>query len=164
MRLVILGAGGYGKTIADLAEQSGQYESIQMLDDAGETPCAEFAEYMDGSTQFYPAFGHNETRLRWMKRLMDAGCHIPTLIHATAYVSPKAVLHPGNVVLPHAVVNTDCEILPGCIINCGAIIDHGCVLEAGVHVCLGAVVKAENHLPAGMKVEAGQIISNREYM
>ena len=46
MRLVILGAGGYGKTIADLAEQSGQYESIQMLDDAGETPCAEFAEYM----------------------------------------------------------------------------------------------------------------------
>lgn len=26
MRLIILGAGGYGKTVADIARQSGKYE------------------------------------------------------------------------------------------------------------------------------------------
>lgn len=32
-RLVILGAGGYGRTVADLAAQSGQFAPIVFLDD-----------------------------------------------------------------------------------------------------------------------------------
>lgn len=163
MRLVILGAGGYGRTIADIAEQSGRYEAIRTLDDAGEEKCAEYVRYMDASTEFYPAFGNNEARLNWLNRLLDAGCRIPMLVHSTAYVSPKARLHPGTAVLPHAMVNTDCEIMPGCIINCGAMIDHGCIIEAGAHVCLGAIVKAENRIPRCMKIEAGQVVENRIY-
>ena len=31
MRLIILGAGGYGKTVADIARQSGKYEQIFFL-------------------------------------------------------------------------------------------------------------------------------------
>ena len=31
--LLILGAGGYGKTVADVAEQLGCYDSIRFLDD-----------------------------------------------------------------------------------------------------------------------------------
>lgn len=37
MRLIILGAGGYGKTVADIARQSGKYEQIYFLDDGQET-------------------------------------------------------------------------------------------------------------------------------
>ena len=33
-RLMILGAGGYGKTVADVAAQLGCYEQIVFLDDA----------------------------------------------------------------------------------------------------------------------------------
>lgn len=33
MRLIILGMGGYGRTIADVAEQTGMYEEIIFLDD-----------------------------------------------------------------------------------------------------------------------------------
>ena len=33
MRLIIIGAGGYGRTVADVARQSGKYESIGFLDD-----------------------------------------------------------------------------------------------------------------------------------
>lgn len=36
MRLIILGAGGYGKTVADIARQSGKYEQIYFLDDGQE--------------------------------------------------------------------------------------------------------------------------------
>lgn len=33
MQLIILGAGGYGRTVADIARQSGRYSEIHFLDD-----------------------------------------------------------------------------------------------------------------------------------
>ena len=38
MRLIILGAGGFGRTVADLAAQSGRYETISFLDDGSNAP------------------------------------------------------------------------------------------------------------------------------
>ena len=163
-KLIILGAGGYGQTVADIAEQLGYVTAF--LDDNSPLAlgaCSEFRRLMDTETLFYPAFGNNERRVEWLGKLAEAGCQMPTIIHPTAYISPKATIDTGTVILPGAIVNTGCVVRQGCIINCGAIVDHGCTLEEGVHVCLGAVVKAENHLPRCMKVEAGQVIGNREY-
>ena len=168
MNLIILGAGGYGRTVADMAAQSGRYTKINFLDDHSTDvqvlgPCAAYVAHLSSDAEFYPAFGNNHVRLQWLDKLETAGAQITTLIHGTAYVSPKVVIEPGTVVLPHAVINTDTAIRRGCIINCGAMIDHGCVLEEGVHVCLGAIVKAENSIPTGLKVEAGTVIENRVY-
>ena len=168
MRLIILGAGGYGRTVADVAGQTGEYSRILFLDDNSAAPdvvgkCAQFERFRDGQTVFYPAFGNNEGRLAWLRRLMEAGCAVPTIIHPTAYVSPPAQIEPGAVVLPHAIVNTGCVVKTGGIVNCGAIVDHDCVLEEGVHVCLGAIVKAENCIPKCMKIEAGEVVKNRAY-
>ena len=163
-KLIILGAGGYGQTVADVAEQLGY--DVVFLDDNSDKAidvCANYEKYKDDYIDFYPAFGNNEGRVAWLNRLSASGCTTPTLIHPTAYVSPKATIQDGTVVLPKAIVNTGTVIKHGCIINCGAIIDHGCTLEDGVHVCLGAIVKAENHIPACVKVEAGTVINNREY-
>lgn len=167
-RLIILGAGGYGRTVADVAAQTGMYESILFLDDNSQAEdvigkCADYSAYADENTVFYPAFGNNEGRIAWVKRLGEQGCKIATIIHPTAYISPSVRIMEGNAVLPHAIVNTGCVVKAGCIINCGAIVDHGCVLEEGVHVCLGAIVKAENRIPCCMKIEAGEIIANRTY-
>lgn len=168
MRLVILGAGGYGQTVADLARQSGIYDTILFLDDNASGPdvagkCGDYLQFADENTQMYPAFGNNEMRLIWMKRLAQAGIPLLTLVHASAYVSPTVQIEPGCMILPKAVVNTGCQVKCGCIINLGAVIDHGCILEEGVHVCLGAIVKAENRIPACSKVEAGQIIQNHTF-
>lgn len=165
-KLIILGAGGYGQTIADVAEQTGKYDEISFLDDNSDkaiNTCDNFMNYLSDDTDFYPAFGNNEARVTWLHRLMESGCNIPTIIHPTAYVSPKAQIMVGTTVLPNAVVNTGCLVKMGCIINCGVIVDHGCILEEGVHVCLGAIVKAENHIPMYMKIEAGMVINNRTY-
>lgn len=168
MKLIILGAGGYGKTVADIARQSGRYEDVYFLDDNATDPlvigkCADYINHITPDTELYPAFGNNESRLLWIERLETAGASIPTLIYDTAYVSPEATVKKGTVVLPKAIINTGVIINSGCIINCGAIIDHGCVIEDGVHICLGAIVKAENRIPKCMKVEAGVVIENRTY-
>ena len=166
-KLLILGAGGYGKTVADLAEQLG-YETIAFLDDGRRGPnvlgkCEEFARFCNTDTHIYPAFGNNTVRMRWMKKLLDSGAQVPTLVHPRAYVSPRAVLEAGTVVLPMAVVNTGVRVKMGCIVNIGALIDHDSVIEEGVHLAPGAIVKAENRIPAGCRIESGQVIENRQY-
>ena len=167
-QLVLLGAGGFAKTLADIAGQLGTYDKIIFLDDnpsASDTygVCADYLKFKNADTAMYPAFGSNEVRLKWLDILTRENIPLASFIHPTAYVSPTAQLGPATVILPQAVVNSHCRLERGCIVNCGAVIDHDCVLEEGVHLCIGALVKAENRLPAQLKVEAGQVILNRTY-
>ena len=166
MRLVILGAGGHGQTVADVAQQLGIYEEILFLDDNAEAAkgkCDQYLQFADDMTEMYPAFGNNESRIAWGKTLQKVGIPLARIIHPLAYVSPTASIADGCVILPYAIVNTNCMVKQGCIINCGAIVDHGCILEEGVHVGPGAIVKAENRVPKYKKVEAGEVIPIRTY-
>lgn len=156
-RLVILGFGGYGRTVKDVAEQLG-YSTI-VLDDADPAhPLSSIQSYINPTTSFIPAFGNNAFRMEWINRIEENGGNLATLIHPTAYVSPTAAISPGTVILPHAIVNTDVVINRGCIINLGAIVDHGCIIEEGVHICLGAIVKGENRIEKCSKIEAGEVV------
>ena len=156
-RLVILGAGGYGRTVADIAHQLG-YSTIVLDDADSDYPLSSFQSYIDSSTLFIPAFGNNAFRMEWCDRITQAGAQLATLIHPTAYVSPTASIAPGTVILPHAIANTDVVIDRGCIINLGAIVDHGCILEEGVHIAPGAIVKGENRIERLSKIEAGEVV------
>jgi len=167
-KLLILGAGGYGKTVADVAAQLGIYDSIAFLDDGREGPdilgpCADYAKHTDRDTDVYPAFGNNEYRMRWLNTFLEKGLSVPTLVHPRAYVSPRAKLETGTVVLPMAVVNTGVTVKMGCIINIGALIDHDSVIENGCHLAPGAIVKAENRIRSGSKIDSGTVIENRQY-
>lgn len=161
-KLVILGSGDYGHTVADVAEQLGY--KVVFLDDAiPDHPLASFTDYITSDIYFIPAFGNNAFRLEWLTRLESAGAQIATLIHPTAYVSPTASIASGTVILPHAIVNTDVVISRGCILNLGVVIDHGCMIEKGCHICRGAIVKGENYLPRCIKIEAGEVVERCQY-
>lgn len=156
-KLVILGAGGYGRTVYDLAEQLGY--TITVLDDSDqEHPLASFSRYIDDDTEFIPAFGNNEFRLQWINRIEEAGGKLATLIHPSAYVSPKAQVSTGCVILPGAIVNTGSKVDKGCIINLGATVDHDVVIEEGAHLCVRCIVKGANRISRCEKIEAGEII------
>ena len=168
MRLIIVGAGGYGRTVADVAAQTGHFDEILFLDDHSQEKdvlgcCRDFTDYIDENTEFYPAFGVNCRRLAWIWRLEDEGARVASIIHPSAYISPTASLEIGIAVLPKAAVNTNCRIRNGAIINLGALVDHDCVIGEGSHICVGAIVKGENRIPDQMKLEAGQVIENRTY-
>ena len=167
-KLLILGAGGYGKTIADLASQLGCYEKIAFLDDGREGEnilgkCKDYSAVSRNFDEVYPAFGNNEFRMRWMNTLLTEGISVPTLVHPRAYVSPTAKLGTGTMVLPMAVVNTGVTVGNGCIINIGTLIDHDTVVEDGVHLAPGAIVKAENRITARIKIDSGEVVENRQY-
>ncbi len=162
-KLVIVGAGGYGQTVADITNDI--YDKIIFLDDNSKFAvgrCDEWSNYLN-DYDIYPAFGNNELRLKFIERILTMGGSVPTIIHNTAYVSPTAKINMGTVVLPKAVIGTNAEVEKGCIVNYGAIIDHGNVIGEGTHVCLAAVIKAENRIPRLSKIEAGEVIENRTY-
>lgn len=166
MNLIILGAGGFGQSIADVSEQSGKYAKIQFLDDNSTVKnvigkCSDYLKYKD--CVIYPAFGNNSLRIEWIEKLLAEDFFLSTIIHRTAYISPKAIIGHGTVVLPHSVINTNCQIGKGCIINCNSTIDHGCIIEDGVHICLGAIVKAENRITKYTKIEAGEVVHARAF-
>lgn len=162
MRLVILGSGGYGHTVADVAEQLG-YNILFLDDSLPDHPLSSFVDFIGEGVEFIPAFGNNAFRMEWINKLQTAGAVLATLIHPTAYVSPTASIAPGTVILPHAIINTDLVINRGCIINLGAILDHGCIIEEGVHICLGAIVKGENRIERLSKIEAGEVVERGQY-
>ena len=156
-RLVILGSGGYGRTVYDVAEQLGY--SITVLDDSDNVhPLDSFSHYISDDTQFIPAFGNNEFRLEWLERIEKAGGKPATLVHPSAYISPRAHVSEGCVVLPGAVINTGTRIGKGCIINLGVTVDHDVIIEDGVHLCIRCIIKGENRISRCEKIEAGEII------
>ena len=168
MKLLIIGAGGYGKTVEDVAKQLGCFEKIAFLDDKRSGSrvlgrCEEYAMFCDEDTAVYPAFGNNVLRMEWLEVLMEEGIKVPTLVHPSAYVSPTATVCAGTVVLPRAVVNTGVTVGMGCIINIGALVDHDTIIEEGVHLAPGAIVKAENRIAALSKIDSGEVIENRQY-
>ncbi len=168
MNLCILGAGGYGRIVDELAQRSRRYENIFFLDDRVENQrvlgtCIDFERYLASNTEFYPAFGNNEVRYTWLNRLEAQNAALLTLIDETAYVSPSATIERGTVILPKAIVNTNAIVHRGVIVNCGAIIDHDCVVEECAHICLNAVIKGQIRIPRLMKIDASVVIENRFY-
>ena len=168
MRLIILGAGGHGKVVADLAKQTGKYKEVFFLDDNSQGAevlgkCSQYLEFRSIDTEMYPAFGNNTARVQWENKLLEAGISLAKIIHPLAYVSPLTEVASDCVVMPYAVVNTGTKIKKACIINIGSMVDHDCILEEGCHLAPGAIVKGENHLPEGTKVDSGEVVPLQYY-
>lgn len=161
--LLILGAGGYGRTVAEAARAMGGFDHIAFLDDRlkGEDirgRCVKAPEYREEFRCAYPAFGDNALRSDWFKRLERMGYELPVLKHPRAYISPSARVAPGAVVLALAAVGANTAISRGVIVNMGAIVDHDCTVAAFAHLAPGSIVKAGNNIPARAKVDSGCVI------
>lgn len=149
--LLIVGAGGHGKIVADLARNLGRWDKIAFLDDRfpqsisvseweiiGRVSDANMhlAEFPEAAV----AIGANSVRLDLLKKLSSEGFRFPVLIHPDATVSRSVTLGPGTVVCVQSAVDIDTHIGMGAIINAGATIAHDCTLGDGVHVSPGGRV------------------------
>lgn len=158
--LLIIGAGGHGKVVKEIAEALG-YTNIAFLDDNSPEAIGKIADSKAFVNQFQEAFvgiGNNKFRGELLARLEQEGFTIPVLIHPTAYVSKSAVIGKGTVVEPMAIVNANSKIGIGCIISVGSIVDHDAILEDCVHVNAGAICKAGSFVSKETKLEAGQVV------
>lgn len=159
--VLIWGAGGHGKMVAELARACGHAvagfvdadaEKLgQPVEPGGRTVVqteSDFLAGLDGFRERQPlpggadclalGVGDNRAREACLRRLV--GLELPPLVHPSAVLSPSAVVGRGTVVFPVAAVNADARIGDAVIVNTGAIVEHDCVLGNGSHVSPGAVL------------------------
>lgn len=148
-KLMILGAGGHGKVVADAAERAGLWHQIAFLDDrypekklnAAWQVCGQLADWRNfPDWEFIVAIGHCETRLKISREIQDAGFTLATVIHPSAIISPYVDIGAGSVILARAVLNPSVIVGLATIINTGAVIEHDCHFEDGVHACPGVLL------------------------
>ena len=167
--LIIIGASGHGKVIADLAETFQQYKEIYFLDDNLQKKfCMEYQ--VIGSSvdidsyitkaDFSVAIGNAKIREKILKGLLERGANVPVLIHPNAYVAKNVQIGAGTVVMAGSVIQADSVIGKGCIINTCASVDHECVLEDYVHVAVGVHLAGAVEVGKSTWIGAGATVSN----
>ena len=158
--ILILGAGGHGRVVAEVAASLGYV--VSFLDDKpGQNVIGridEVEQFKDRFDAFFVGIGSNKLRREIQERLSGLGVSIATLISPSAIVSPSAVIGAGTVIEPGVIINTGVKIGQGCIVSVGSVIDHDSVLGDFSHVNTGAICMSGAHVEEEQKVEAGEVV------
>lgn len=168
-KLIIIGASGHGKVVADIAEKLHRYEEIVFLDDNTDLKeCMGYPvvgksdeiEKYRNDADFLVAIGNAENRKNVMEHLKERNVSIPTLIHPAAVVGSHVTIGEGTVVMAGAVINPDTVIGTGCIINTCASVDHDCRVGDYVHVAVGAHLCGTVEVGQSTWIGAGATVRN----
>lgn len=163
-KLVVAGAGGHAKVVAEMARFCG-YTVV------GATDPQEFARggglQVLGDDDILPSLlkkgvrnaavgigsvKDTARRRKMRERLGRLGFSLPALKHPKAVVARGVDLGSGTQVMARAVVNPGVLVGCGVVINTGAIIEHDCALNDDVFIGPGAV------LGGGVEVGAGAFV------
>ncbi len=168
-RLLIVGAGGHGRSVAEAVFTAGKYELVGFVDDASpglqqvwDLPVfgatADLVRCRDHADAAIVAIGNNRLREALQQRLYAAGFELATVVHPLAMVSPRAVIGAGCAVMACAIVGTGAQLGEGVIVNCGAVIDHDCRVEDFGHLGVNAAMAGGSVLGRSAWVQAGAVL------
>ena len=168
-RLLIIGASGHGKVVADIALKMDKWQTIAFLDDNEDLKesmglrvigkSVDVFKYA-GNSDIFVALGNNDTREKIMVKLEAAGATIPVLVHPDAVLGKKVKFGAGTAVMAGVVINCCSKIGRGCIINTGATIDHDNVIEDYVHISPGVNIAGTVTVGEGTWLGIGSKVSN----
>lgn len=146
--VVIIGASGHGRVIADIVIRSGD-RVVGFLDDDRTLPgtiagipvlgtVSDFVKYADA--RFVTGIGNAKIRAK-IDEMLNKKVLWYTAVHPAAVVSGLGVeIGEGTVVMANAVINAGAKIGRQCIVNTGAIVEHDCVLGDYVHISPNAAL------------------------
>ncbi|BAM03908.1 acetyltransferase [Phycisphaera mikurensis] len=135
--LVVHGAGGHGRVVAEAARLAG-FDVLGFLDDGGSGDWAHAGDLPPGAA-VHVAIGDGRARERCLERHLAAGRHPATVVHPRAAVSPSATLGRNVFVGPLAVVGVGTRLRDGVILNSGSILEHGSSAGTFAHLAPGAI-------------------------
>ena len=185
-RLLIVGAGGHGRSVAEAVLMADHFSLVGFLDDDAFArreevwglpvlgPATAFENYANKATHAVVAIGNNVLRQKLFVQLQAAGFALARVIHPKAIVSPRALLGSGVAVMAGAIVGTEATLGQGCIVNCGAVVDHHAQVHEfghlGVNACmaggsvLGALawMQAGSAIGYGVQIAAGTVLKPGE--
>jgi sugar O-acyltransferase (sialic acid O-acetyltransferase NeuD family) len=189
-RLLILGAGGHGRAVADLARACGF--TVAGFTDRSSTAGRPGTPVLGTDAQLAALIrpqqidggvvGVGNTALTRRAQLYNvlaaAGVPQPPLVHPRAVVSSSAEVGAGTVVFAGCVLGSEVRVGVNAVLYSGVVVEHECVIadhaylspgvilsgqvtvEAGAFLGAGAIVLPGLRIGAGAVVAAGAVVTN----
>lgn len=167
-KLVIIGASGHGRVVADIAVKNGYRDIVFLDDDENIHECGGYpivgkssaAQIIDADV--IVGIGVASVRKQIQESISEE--KLITLIHPDAVVARDVVIGAGTVVMAGAVINPGARIGKGCIINTCSSVDHDCEIGDYVHIAVGSHLCGTVTVGEGTWIGAGATVSNNIFV
>lgn len=188
-RLIIIGAGLFGRELAAYAEESlPDMKLVGFLDSrsnilngyTGYPPIIGTVEdYAIGPDDVFACgIGYVDYRLKYAEMMERRGGKFVSIVHPRAYVGRNTVIGDGCVLAPGAVVSCDCTLGRHVLVNVNAHIGHDCRIGDGcvfapmscpgsmaklgrrVFMGIGACMTPNHELGDDVYVAAGAVVTD----
>lgn len=164
--LLVLGAGGHGKAVAEAALLTGNWQRVLFIDDRWPqlqesfglpvvSDIAGLAKITEQAHGAIAAVGNNNVREQWCAAIKQAGIELVSIIHPRACVSNSVALGAGTAVMALAMVGVDAQVGQAAIINANATLDHDAKLGDFAHLGVGVQIAGGVHVGARAWLQAG---------
>lgn len=161
-RLLILGAGGHGRAVADLATECGwtvagftdRSPGPGVLGEDGDVAALARDGKIDGAV-----VGVGNTalarRAELFAMLTSLRVATPTLIHPRATVSRTCKIGDGVVIFPSVVLGAAVEVGDNVVLYSGVIAEHDCRIAAHAYLAPGVILAGNVRVGAGAFIGMG---------
>lgn len=166
-KMVIIGAGGHGKVVADILKLTLTNGVVLGFIDDNEKALGETVaglKVLGGISELRElsrtnpalcaviAIGDNKVRQKKAAEVCELGIGFTAAIHPRAVVAAGVTIGEGTVIMAGAVINTETVIGRHVIVNTSSSVDHDCVVKDFAHISPGS------HLGGGVLVgECAQV-------
>lgn len=156
--LLILGAGGYGQLVKELAHLLG-YSKIDFLDDNLKEAVGKLddvSKIQDKYDAQIVAIGKADIREKYIKKLKNP----ITLIHPSAIISNSSKIGVNVVVEPKTVIGPNSIVKNGSFICSGAVVNHNAIVGKYCQIDCNAVVGSFSEVDKYTKVVSCSLWQN----
>ncbi len=168
--LIIIGAGGYAKSVMDSVDHM-NFRMVGYLDDikptgtmhigypvlGGSIECIEHPE----DYVYFIAIGNNNNRKKWFDKVKKHNLSLINVIDKSALVSQAAELGEGCFIGKLAILNHGCVVGDNCVINTRALLEHGCHIDSHVNISTNASLNGDVICHEGSFVGSGSVVNGQ---
>lgn len=167
-KVVIIGAGGHAKVIAETILLHDDIELLGFADDNLGQGTVVFENYsvvssireLDNWRHRIDVLALGIGNITIRQKIVDqlsADFHWLTVIHPTAVIARNAILNEGITILAQTVIASEVNMGAFTIVDAGTIVDHECQIGSFCHLAIGSLIGSNSHISEATKTEIGQI-------
>lgn len=172
--VVIIGAGGHAKVIANVINKSGDIvrgfldDNIEIgtviIKEKNYKVIGTFEDIVHlqlkyPNAEFIIGIGNNELRKKIAEKYEEI-LNFYTAIDPNSQIALDVEIGKGSVILANACINTSAKIGKHCIINTAAIIEHDNIIEDYVHVSPNATLSGTVKVGELTHIGSGAVVKN----
>lgn len=157
--VIVFGAGGHGRAIAEVATKAG-WRVAGFVDDDPGVKERQYGSHIFGDREWLQrsiprgwrialGVGDNQVRKTIAEFLRANGIGMATIVSADAVVSASCEIGDGAVIMPGAVVNAEVIVGSGAILNTCSVVEHDARVGDFVHIA--------PHATLGGGAQAGEL-------